>query len=121
MDKNQTSPMLKLTRAMFFLNALTWLIFGVLSMFLAVEVGTPTRWVITLLMVANAGGMFWFGLMIASGRIRIFFFAILYVALNIVLSIADQFGMIDALILLLNLCLLGLLFVTKQRIIQLEG
>lgn len=73
MDKNQTSPMLKLTRAMFFLNALTWLIFGVLSMFLAVEVGTPTRWVITLLMVANAGGMFWFGLMIASGRIRIFF------------------------------------------------
>jgi hypothetical protein len=29
--------------------------------------------------------------------------------------------MIDALILLLNLCLLGLLFVTRQRIAQAEG
>jgi len=44
--------------------------------------------------------------------------AILYVALNVVLSITDQFGWIDALILLLNLCLLGLLFVARQRINQ---
>jgi hypothetical protein len=121
METNQTSTMLKLTQALFFVNAVVWLIFGVLSLFLAVEVGTGTRWVISLLMIANAAVMFWFGRMIVSGRNKIFFFAILYIALNVVLSITDQFGMIDALILLLNLCLLGLLFVTRQRIAQAEG
>jgi hypothetical protein len=121
METNQISTMLKLTRALFIVNALVWLIFGVLSLFLAVEVGTGTRWAITLLMFANAAVMFWFGLMIISGSNKIFFLAILYIALNVVLSITDQFGMIDALILLLNLCLLGLLFVTRQRIAQVEG
>ena len=121
MDHLHSSRGLKLTRAMFFINALTWLIFGVLSLILAIETGTPTRWVITLLMVANAGGLFWFGVMIASGRNRIFFLAFLYVSLNIVLTITDQFGWIDALILLLNLCLLGMLFVTRMRFDKVEG
>jgi hypothetical protein len=121
METNQTSTMLNLTRAVFFINALVWLVFGLLSLFLALEVGTATRWIYSLLMIANAAVMFWFGLIIISGRNKIFFLAILYIALNVVLSITDQFGMIDALILLLNLCLLGLLFVTRQRIAQAEG
>jgi hypothetical protein len=58
---------------------------------------------------------------IISGRKGIFYLAILYVAVNVVLSITDQFGLIDALILLLNLCLLGLLFVTRQRLNQAES
>ena len=41
-------------------------------------------------------------------------------AVNVVLSITDQFGWIDALILLLNLCLLGLLFITRQRLERVE-
>ncbi len=64
--------------------------------------------------------MFWFGLKIAGGGVRIFFLAILYVALNAALSIADQFGLIDALILLLNLIILGLLFVSKRRLDQVK-
>jgi hypothetical protein len=44
--------------------------------------------------------------------------AIIYTALNIVLSLTDQFGWIDFLVLLLNLCLLGLLFVTRHRMNQ---
>jgi hypothetical protein len=69
-------------------------------------------------MVANAAVMAWFGVMIVSGRKLIFFLAILYVALNVVLSITDQFGWIDALILLFNLILLGMLFVTRHRMNQ---
>lgn len=121
MDRFPSSRGLKLTQAMFFINALTWFIFGVLSMILALKTGTPTRWVITLLMIANAGGMFWFGLMISGRRNRIFFLAILFVSLNVVFTITDQFGWIDALILLLNLCLLGLLFVTRKRLDTIEG
>lgn len=119
MGKNQTSTMLRLTRMMFFVNALVWFVFGVLSLFLAIDGGSAIRQVYTVLMVSNAAVLLWFGLQIGSGRNHVFLFAILYVALNIVLSVTDQFGAIDALILLLNLCLLGLLFVTRQRITQL--
>ena len=110
--------MLKLTQVLFFLNATVWLIFGALSVFRFTDDGSLTRLVYTVLMIANAIVMAWFGVMIVSGRSWIFFLGILYMALNVVLSITDQFGWADALILLLNLCLLGLLFVTRQRMIQ---
>ena len=108
--------MLKLTRYAFFLNSAVWLAFGVASLLSrALFDGSPLHWVITVLMIANAIVMLWFGVKIVSGQKWIFFLGILYMALNVVLSITDQFGWIDALILLLNLCLLGLLFITRQR------
>ena len=120
MKKDQTTSLLKLTRAMFFVNVLVWLMFGVGSLIRAVEEGSTLRWVITFMMIANAAVMFWFGVVIVNGQKRIFFLAFLYIALNVVLSITDQFGWVDALILSLNLILLGLLFVTRQRMKQTE-
>jgi hypothetical protein len=119
MENDRTKTMLNLTRYTFFLNAAVWLAFGVASLLTrALSDGSPLHWVITVLMIANAMVMLWFGVKIVSGGKRIFFLGILYVALNVVLSITDQFGWIDALILLLNLCLLGLLFITRQRMNQ---
>jgi hypothetical protein len=119
MKKDQTTNMLKLTRYLFFLNAAVWLAFGIASLLLrALDGGSLVRWVITVMMVANAAVMFWFGVKIITGQNRVFFLAILYMALNVALSLADQFGWIDALILFLNLCLLGLLFLTRHRMNQ---
>ena len=118
MENNQSMQMLKLTRALFFLNATVWLIFGALSAFRFADGGSLTRLIYAILMVANAVVMVWFGVMIVSGRNWVFFLGILYIALNVLLSITDQFGWIDALILLLNLCLFGLLFVARQRMNQ---
>ena len=119
MDTDQTSKMLKLTRTLFFINAVVWLAFGVSSLlFRALDGGSLTRWVITAMMVANAVVMIWFGVMIVSGRNWVFFLAILYMALNVVLSITDQFGWVDALILLLNLVVLGILFLARHRMKQ---
>ena len=116
MENNRITTMLKLTRYAFFLNSAVWLAFGVASLLSrALFDGSPLHWVITVLMIANAIVMLWFGVKIVSGQKWIFFLGILYMALNVVLSITDQFGWIDALILLLNLCLLGLLFITRQR------
>lgn len=116
MEKNQISGILNLTRVLFFVNATVWLILGVLSAFRFVDDGSLMRLVYTILMIANAAIMVWFGVKIVSRRNWVFFLGILYMALNIVLSITDQFGWIDALILLLNLVVLGLLFMTRQRI-----
>jgi hypothetical protein len=121
MDKHQIPTLLKLTRGGFFVNALVWLLFGAMSLFLAVKVGTLTRWVYSLLMFANAAVMVWLGTQIVSGRKGIIFLAIVYMAINVLLTITDQFGMVDALILLLNLSLLGLLFVTRQRLNRAES
>jgi hypothetical protein len=116
MKNNQASNMLNLTRILFFLNAAVWLIFGALSIFRFADDGSLMRLIYAVLMIANAIVMAWFGVMIVSGRNWVFFLGILYMAINVVLSITDQFGWIDALILLLNLVILGLLFVTRQRI-----
>ena len=105
---------------MFFLNAAVWVVFGVLSLLEAIDGGSSWRWIISILMFANATVLGWLGVMIVSGRKQMVFMAILYMALNVVLSITDQFGWIDALILLLNLIVLGLLFITRTRMNQAE-
>ena len=116
MKNDQTTKLLKLTRILLFANAAVWLVFGALSFSQAQ--GMDWRFILSVLMVANALVMIVFGVLLASGRAWVFFLAILYMALNVVLSITDQFGLIDALILLLNLVVLGFLFVTQQRMKQ---
>ena len=118
MEKNQRSSMLNLIRILFFVNAAVWIVFGILSLLQAVDGGSSLRWMISILMFSNAVVMIWFGVMIATGRNWIFFLAFLYMAVNVVLSITDQFGWIDALILFLNLVILGMLFVARQRVKQ---
>ena len=110
--------MLKLTQALFFANAAIWFLFGLMSLVRVIEVSSGIRWILTIMMIANAAILIWFGVTIADGESQVFFLAIIYTALNIVLSITDQFGWVDFLILLLNLCLLGLLFVTRHRMNQ---
>lgn len=110
--------MLKIIRFLFFLNAVVWMVFGALNAFRFADEGSLIRLIYAVLMVANAFVMVWFGVMIPSGRNWVFFLGILYMAINIVLSITDQFGWIDALILMLNLIILGLLFVTRGRMNQ---
>lgn len=121
MGKYRISTMLNLTRILFFANAIVWFGFGVISLFRVADGGDLLHRLIALMMLANAAVMFWLGVLIVSGRAQIFFLAILYVALNAVLSITDQFGWIDFLVLLLNLCLLGALFVTRHRLNQAAG
>ena len=122
MRDNKISALLKWTRILFFLNAVVWLGLGILSLsFRALDDGSLVQWVITVLMLINGLVMICFGIMIISGGSLVFTLAILYMSLNVVLSITDQFGWVDALILFLNLCLLGSLFVTRHsmnRIIE---
>lgn len=118
MEKSQNSIILKLTQALFFVNAAVWFLFGAMNLVRVMETGGVARWILTAMMVANAAILVWFGVTIAGGHTQVFFLAIVYTALNAVLSITDQFGWVDFFILLLNLCLLGLLFVIRHRMKQ---
>lgn len=117
-NSKDTSLMLKYSQAMLFLNALVWLVFSVLGIVRFAAGANNWRLVLSGLMLANAVVMFWLGLKIVSARAWIFTFAILYIALNAVLSITDQFGWFDLGILLLNLIILGSLFVARRRLTQ---
>jgi len=119
LDDTHTLRMLKTTRAMFFLNGLVWLVFSILSSSQAINGTSSWRSILSMLMLINAVVFLGFGFLIRNGQLRIFFLAILYVAVNVVLSITDQFGWFDFLIMLLNLILLGLIFVTRQRMKEL--
>jgi fatty acid desaturase len=93
MKDNKISALLKWTRILFFLNAVVWLGLGILSLsFRALEDGSLVQWVITVLMLINGLVMICFGIMIISGGSLVFTLAILYMSLNVVLSITDQFG-----------------------------
>jgi hypothetical protein len=107
------STLLKTTQIAFFLNALVWVVFGFLSFSLAFNGGGNLRFALSVLMFINAGFFIGFGFLIRKAQPWVFFLGILYVTVNVVLSITDQFGWIDFLIMLLNLVLLGLLFVTR--------
>ena len=120
MENNQVSKMLKLTRIAFFINAVVWLVFGILSFIRAMKDTSDVRLILSWLMLANAIVMIELGVLIVHRRPWILFIAILFMALNVVLSITDQFGWIDAVILLLNLCVLTLLLVTSHRLKQAE-
>lgn len=112
---NQVSKLLKTTQVTFFLNALVWLAFAVMSFSIAFNTEGNWRFLLSTLMLINASIFVGFGFLIRKGQPWVFFVGILYVAVNVVLSITDQFGWFDFLIMLLNLVLLGLLFVTRQR------
>ena len=120
MKSGRTSKILILTRSLFFINAAAWLIFGTLSLMRALANTSDLRMILSVLMITNAAVMAWFGVKIVRAQNHIIFLAIIYMALNVVLSVTDQFGWIDALILLLNLIVLGLLFATKQQVKQSE-
>lgn len=114
----QASKLLKTTQVTFFLNALVWLTFAVMSFSLAFSGAGKWRFVLSALMLINASIFAGFGFLIRKGQPRVFFVGILYVAVNVMLSITDQFGWFDFFIMLLNLVLLGMLFVTRQRMKQ---
>ena len=116
METGHINGLLKLTRALLFFNAAVWILFGILSFIKAADGGSTVRWMISMLMMANAVVMVGLGALIVSRRSWIISAATLYMGLNVVLTITDQFGLLDALILLINLSILGVVIFTRHRI-----
>lgn len=105
-------------QAMFFLNAAIWLLFGVFSL-VRMAARNPdqamTVWIVAILIYGNVGAMLWAGIGLGKQRKRFYYFAILVLAVNIVLTVTDQFGIFDLITLLIDLALLGFLIATRKR------
>jgi hypothetical protein len=101
-----------LMKGLFFLNAALWTLFGVLFLSRAVN---GMFWVIAALMFVNAGLMLAFGLAIGRGGRLVYWATLAFLGGNILLTVTDQVGFADLIILLIDLALLVLLVVDRRR------
>ena len=99
-------------QAMFFLNAAIWILFSVLTLR---RMHGSMAWIIAVLMASNAGAMLLAGWGIRKRHKWFYYLGIAVLAVNIVLTVTDQFGLLDLLTLLIDVTLLVLLLATRSR------
>ena len=119
MESSSKAPnSVMVAQALFFLNAAIWSLFGVASL-VRIANRNPdhaiTVWIIAMLMFGNAGAMLWAGVGIGKQQKRFFYLAVAVLAINIILTVTDQFGLLDLITLIFDLVLLGLLIATRKR------
>jgi hypothetical protein len=114
---------LKIVQVGFFLNAIVWTILGVYTLWRTS--GKPDSsmmmLVIAIMMFGNVGAFIFCGLTISRKSRIIYMIAILVLAINIVLSITDEFGLLDLAIMLIDLLILGFLIAGKKQITRAEN
>ena len=107
-------------RALFFANAAIWLLFGVLTLIRMPgsqtgQIQTMALQVITALMLANACAMVVVGVGLARRQNIFYYLALAILAVNIVLTVTDQFGLFDAITLIFDLAILARLLVFRRQ------
>ncbi len=117
----KTLDSVRAAQALFFLNAVIWLILGIVSL-LRLSRGGPipvvAALVIAILMFGNAGAMGISGIGLGTQRRGFYYLALAVLLVNIVLTFTDQVGVLDFLTLALDLALLGLLIATRKRYVS---
>ena len=107
-------------------TAVQYLFFFTAIVLMALSVGSMFRggpipnmkllyMIYAILMLGDALAMLACGLLIRARKTAIFWFAVTLLSLNIVLTIFDQFGLVDLLFVLLNASTLGLLFSLRKE------
>lgn len=108
---------LPLLRSLFFFTAVVLLTFGAGTLMRINQ--NPGRMnlylVYAMMMFVDSAAMFVCGLLIARKRKPFFWLAAWVVGLNILMTIADQFGVVDFLFLLLNIMIFVFLFKTRRE------
>jgi lysylphosphatidylglycerol synthetase-like protein (DUF2156 family) len=111
----------QLARYLFFVAASVLLIFSVGTLLRINQ--NPDQKVMYLmyavLFLGDAVLMFICGLFVSRQK-RVYWFAVVFLSLNIVLSITDQFGVVDLLFLWFNLIILGILILARKSFLPHE-
>jgi hypothetical protein len=116
----------RLSQALFFLNAAIWVLFGLISLARLAQGNSPNQMmimkgIIAGLMFGNAAAMLICGLLLAKRQKRGYCLAVLVLTINIILSVTDQFGWMDLITMLFDLALLGLLIANRKNFILLTA
>ena len=105
-------------RGLFFLMAAIWLLLGIISL-ARIAADNPdqfvTALVIAVLMLGNVGAWLLCGWGVGGGKKWAYWLALAVLAVNIILSVTDEFGLLDLIMLAIDLLLLGLLLAGRKR------
>ena len=108
-------------RILFALNAAAWILLGVSSLLrLRPAGGASVGWVVTILMFGNAVAMAWFAWVLGKRRTLWYWLAVAVVAINVLLSVTDQFGPLDLVVLLADAVLLILLLAARRDFLPVQ-
>jgi hypothetical protein len=102
---------------LFYINAAIWLLLGITTLVRLASGATDqtmTMWVVGILALSNGAAMLLAGIGIGKPNRLFFIFALAVLALNIILTFTDEFGILDLLTLLMDLVLLALLIVVRK-------
>jgi lysylphosphatidylglycerol synthetase-like protein (DUF2156 family) len=100
------------------LTAFFWVVVAAAYLLRPWSAGTPIstlEWIIALLMLGNAAVIVWLGQGLRKQRRPFYYLALAYLAFNLLLTIADDFGMADLLYLLFVGTLLVILLLSKKK------
>jgi hypothetical protein len=105
-------------RTLFVVNAAVWFVLGLVSLSRVADStaghGTTTL-IIASMMFGNGVVMLGLGWVIGTRQKRAYYLALAVLAINILLTFTDQFGLLDLATLLLDVLLLAALLATRSR------
>jgi len=111
------SSYLRSAQVLLYINAAVWLILGILTL-LRVSQNNPEStfalWIIAILMAGNAGMMLLCGWGLGTDHRLFYYLALAVMAVNILLTFTDQFGLLDFLTLVIDLAILAFLVADRR-------
>jgi chromate transport protein ChrA len=113
------SPVL-LAQVLFVLNAIIWILLGVFSLIRLVDNATMA-WILAALMFANAAVMLWIGWGLGRKPKPFYNLALAVLAVNLSLTVTDEFGFYDLIVLLLDAGMVALLVFTRAKYLSAGG
>jgi lysylphosphatidylglycerol synthetase-like protein (DUF2156 family) len=112
----KTLPAVRAAQSQFFVLGVLWVIIGLVSLGRWQPGATISAWIIILLIAGNVAALVLCGYGLGTQRRGFFYLSLAVLLVNIVLTITDQFGLIDLLTLILELFLFGWLLYARFRL-----
>ena len=116
-DKLKPAPV-KIAAGLFLLIGVIWIIFSLITMFRsATKPSLPAGlfWILVVLMVGNGLLLIGTGWGVYQRRPLFYWFGLVWLLVNIILTFTDQFGFFDLVTLFIDLGIVGLLVFRRKQ------
>lgn len=115
--KNRPGTPLRAAQLLLVLNSLLWIGMGIYGLirFPVSDENAVFAWVVVGLMFANALILLWVAWGLDRGSHALYWLGLAQVGVNLILSVTDQIGAWDLIVLLLNAITLALLFSQRRQ------
>jgi hypothetical protein len=120
--KGSRAPSVRTARWLFVILGVIWLVFGTWSILRIDGSGGEISWtiliLIAVLMILNSAILIWISWGIGKGKRWYYYFGLIVLTVNILLTLTDEFGVFDLIVLLIAIGLFILLVATRSNYLR---